>query len=142
MAAATTKGSTEARLIELIGPEKTEALLCRYRGHTLYVPSGEIDEYHPLAQAVGMDAAAAVCREWAGLPLPLPLGADRWRDARNQRIRAARAAGATVPELVDRFGLCKRSIHAIIGPRSASPTEGAATLAGQNPHHKAPPGNS
>lgn len=121
------RGTFETRLIELIGQAKTQALIDRFGGHYLYLPSEAIDGDHTIAQVVGLASARLLCEEWPGLRLLIPTGYEARLEARNERIRALRSQGATVPELVSAFGLSPRQVYNVIGPQGASRLKQTAT---------------
>lgn len=116
--AAGQRGTFEARLIELLGETQAHALIDRYRCETLSIPR-TINESHRLAQAVGAEVAAVLVAEWPGRRLAIPTGHARKIAARNARIRAARANGATVRALAREYRLSIRTIYSV--------TSGAAT---------------
>ena len=113
------KGSFEARLIELLGATRAHALIDRHRCETLSIPR-EITAEHPLSKRLGMEVAAVLVAEWGGRRLSIPTGYARRIAARNQQIRAARAAGVPVRALVRAFGLSSRTIYAITSPRNGA----------------------
>lgn len=73
---------------ESIGRPATIALTRVYGGRTLRVPSS-IHTAHPIAIAVGMDAAAKLCREFNGMALEIPSERSSLLRARNEAIVAA-----------------------------------------------------
>jgi Mor family transcriptional regulator len=114
-----TKGTFEARLVELLGEARAHDLIDSHRCEVLSIPR-TINENHRLAQAVGMEVAAVLVAEWGGRRLSIPTGYARRIAARNQQIRAARANGVPVRALVRAFGLSPRTIYSITSPRNGA----------------------
>lgn len=108
------KGRTTEHLIEVIGLEGAKRLVSAYRGQQLYIPSEPIPPYHPLAQRLGLEDAQRLQAEYRGRILLIPMGREWQRQKRNQAIIAARATGATVGELSQRFGLSRRRVYQIL----------------------------
>lgn len=73
---------------EAIGRPATLALTRVYGGRTLRVPSA-IHTAHPIAIAMGMDAANKLCREFEGMALEIPSERSSLLRARNEAIVAA-----------------------------------------------------
>jgi len=112
-----TKGTFEARLIELLGEARAHDLIDSHRCEVLSIPR-TINEKHRLAQAVGMEVAVLLVAEWPGRRLSIPTGYARRLAARNAEIRAARAAGVPVRALVREYRLSSRTIYAVTRPRN------------------------
>jgi Mor family transcriptional regulator len=113
------RGTFEARLVELLGATRAHDLIDRHRCETLSIPR-ELNENHPLTQAVGMEVAAVLVAEWPGRRLSIPTGYARRMAVRNQQIRAARAAGVSVRQLVRDYRLSSRTIYSITSPRNSA----------------------
>ena len=113
------KGSFESRLIQLIGEARAHDLIDNHRCETLSIPR-EITAEHPLSKRLGSEVAAVLVAEWGGRRLAIPTGYARRIAARNEMIRAARANGVPVRQLVRAFGLSPRTIYSITSPRNGA----------------------
>ena len=114
-----TKGTFEARLVELLGEARAHALIDRHRCEILSIPR-EITAEHPLSLRLGLEVAAVLVSEWPGRRLSIPTGYARRIAARNARIRAARANGVSVRALVRAYRLSSRTIYAVTSPRNGA----------------------
>jgi Mor family transcriptional regulator len=116
------KGSFTEQLIELVGIEATRKLVERWRGVHLYFPDPEfLTDDHPLVECVGRDEAEALCKEYQGYWLLMPTGYAEILAERNRQICQARAAGATIAQLVVQFRLCERTIYYVLAQEADTP---------------------
>lgn len=120
------KGRLTAELVGLIGADNTRALVERFGGLFLYIPHREnLTPEHPIAQVIGLEAARVLSAAMPGYRLLIPTGYAERLQERNRAICAAHAAGASVPDLVQRFHLSPRTITTVLSKaRQASPLEG------------------
>ncbi len=117
------KGRFTADLEALIGGEATRKLIERYGNRFVCVPQA-ITADHPLADLLGREEAERLSYHYGGMRLLIPKGYELSILERNRAIREASAAGATGPELAQRFDLSHRRIRAILH----QPPPTAATL--------------
>lgn len=68
-----------------------------------------------LERMIGEQAAAALRARFGGLTLYVPMPANRSIDERNAHIRAARTAGASIQQLMDKHELSRRHVWRILG---------------------------
>lgn len=115
------KGRFTAELVGLVGLEATRQLIAQWGGQYLYFPETVADD-HPLAITVGVANARRLSQQYGGLRLMIPIGYAFSQRERNQAIREAHAAGATVGDLVRRFHLCDRTIYYVLAKAPASAT--------------------
>lgn len=103
------------QLAEVIGEKAAEELCRAWGGLRVYVPTPQgMDERHPIALAIGLDAALKLCAEWPAHTLTIPM-LDRLRRARrHQEIVEAYKAGARVTNLARKYGMHAHSIYALI----------------------------
>lgn len=101
-----------AELAEMCGVDVAHALVERFPGMRLYVPE-EVGEDHPLAAALGIEAARRLAREYGREHIEIPRAAGAAREARNRAIRAE-SRNATQGELARRYGLTERQIRTIL----------------------------
>jgi hypothetical protein len=112
---------------EIVGDDATEALISKFGSGYVYIPLPEnLAPDHPLAKAIGLDDARALCREWGGLRVPIPSGHRQRIAKRNARIQALYEGGASVPALAREFGVTPRAIYNVIVPRGARKSSQAA----------------
>ena len=114
-----TKGTFEARLVELLGEARAHDLIDSHRCEVLSIPR-TINENHPLSLRLGLEVAVLLVSEWPGRRLSIPTGYARRLAARNEKIRAARAAGVSVRQLVRDYRLSPRTIYSITSPRNGA----------------------
>jgi hypothetical protein len=108
------RGRLTSELIAVLGEAQARRLVSAFRGQQLYIPSEPIPPDHPLARCLGLEDAQRLQAEYRGRYLVIPMGREWQRQQRNEAIIAARAKGATVPELSQRFDLSPRSIYGIL----------------------------
>ncbi|MDI4664694.1 helix-turn-helix domain-containing protein [Xanthobacter autotrophicus] len=101
-----------SRLARLIGPEPTLALVERWGGTRLYVPS-PIPEGHEIWHVVGVDAARYLAERYGHGQMMVPV-ARRWR------VLVYRARGMSYAQIARAVGGSERSVYRIL-----SETEGA-----------------
>lgn len=104
--------------VALIGLSKTMVIVDAWGGQPRYFaatpdPNGE------LVRLVGLEAAAALGREYPGIRLPIPKAGAALRAVRDRRIRADHAH-LSIRQLVEAYGLGERRICEIL---AASPAD-------------------
>jgi len=106
-------------LLDGLGYEGVIRLLDAYAGEWIYVPR-EVGPGHALAQALGLDTAQALCRTVGSSGgFRVPSGHDLRRRLRDQEIRALRAQGLSLRQLVRRFKLSECRICAVLAQGKA-----------------------
>jgi hypothetical protein len=81
-----------------------------YRGTDLYVPH-KVDAEHPIARALGLEAAEQLCRIAPGMPLCVPKG--RWdKETRQALVRAEIDAGVPMLVTCHRYDITSRTYWA------------------------------
>ena len=96
-----------------LGPELADAVICEWGGTRLWVPR-RIGPGHPVAAALGLDAARRLAAWCGGGPLQVPTGAARDRARRDACIRRDRALGVTPAELALCYGLTEGRVYQIL----------------------------
>lgn len=99
-------------LAELLGEQGLAALCAARGGRRVYVPRS-VCAGHWLAELLGPEAADALAWRYGGCRIEIPeLGARRAN--RNEEIRRCHAAGASMADVADRFGLSERQVRRIL----------------------------
>jgi Mor family transcriptional regulator len=70
-----------------------------------------------VAKVIGAEAAAVLQARFGGSSLYIPVPENRSIAERNAQIRAERAAGAPIQQLMDRYELSRRHIWNILGEK-------------------------
>jgi hypothetical protein len=99
-------------LVALIGFSATMRLVELSPGIPQYIPHN-LDDEHPLAQALGMKAAAALCKHYGGDTLTIPNCKSALARIRHRQIRQSRAEGYSQTEAALLYGLTPRHIRNI-----------------------------
>lgn len=102
-------------IADVIGLAAALKLAEHFGGTEIYVPL-RIREDHPVARAIGVEAALLLARELGGhtgVRIDMPKADEVTRARRNQAIVAAEQAGVTKPALARRHGLSTRRIRQI-----------------------------
>lgn len=101
-------------LVKLIGFKPALAFIDTFGGCRIYIPHvDKITDDHSIVAVIGIEAATALCMAHGNMTMRVPnLRQDRI-NSRNQKIIAARRAGASVNNLVMAFGLTYRQIGRI-----------------------------
>lgn len=108
-------------VIEVIGFEATIELVDHFGGIRVWVPDRprRIRDEHPLAKAIGIDAARQLAETFSGEELCVPRAAAALRNARNTEICALYATGEwTAAQLARKFQLTERQIYSILSASS------------------------
>jgi Mor family transcriptional regulator len=101
-------------IADLIGLPAALRLVEARGGRRLYIPSGAAPE-HALVQIVGEEAAAALCRAYAGECLEIPRAVGYATAVRNADIRQRRRQGVSQSTLAGEHRLTERQIRNIQG---------------------------
>ena len=117
-----------ATIPRLIGADAAQRLFDALGGREFAFPKAE--SQHPggarkfarLVEIVGIEHATTLCRFLRGGSVYIPRDAVGRRRERDRELRKAFDAGASVSELVDRFGITDRSIERVlsVGPEGSS----------------------
>jgi hypothetical protein len=100
-------------IASVVGEDATWALVDRFGGQEIWVPSPErIEPGHPIAQALGIDTARRFCRRFEGprllIPIGMPHGLRRAVDA--QRVRELVAEGRPAASVARDAGCHLRTV--------------------------------
>ena len=95
-----------------------------YSGRCVYVPA-TMTQDHPIARELGLELAAGLAELYGGEMLDVPRCSELERERRNDRLVKAREAGATISELVVRFGLSRRQVFNVLADHRDSSGEAA-----------------
>jgi Mor family transcriptional regulator len=97
----------------VIGLPACLELVSRWGGRDLYVPE-HIDRQHPIAFAIGLEAAQKLAAEYPRCTLSLPIERNATIDLRNALIFQEWKDGASVMRLSHRWGLTRPGIDAVL----------------------------
>jgi Mor family transcriptional regulator len=100
-------------IAEVIGLPACLELVSRWGGRDLYVPE-HIDRQHPIAFAIGLEAAQKLAAEYPRCTLSLPIERNATIDLRNALIFQEWKDGASVMRLSHRWGLTRPGIDAVL----------------------------
>ena len=109
-------------LVEALGWDGAWRLLQAYGGLRIYLPHPHLlSAEHPLAQALGLETARALCRH-VGCPdkFDVPTGRNLYRQWRDRELRAARQQGASIRTLAVRFHLSERRVCRVLAQADRS----------------------
>lgn len=136
-------------LVDICGVKGMVALVRRWRGQQLYIPSPEkMTEAHPIAQAVGIEAARRLAHEMGGTRITVPLCIGALRADRDREIWQRYMAGDSTAAMAQDYGMQWRSIQKVTqrirmrgGPpkREARCAEQLSFGWDQNPISRPPP---
>jgi hypothetical protein len=103
-----------AQVQECIGAEKTYRLIESFGGTRVYIPEpNRLNEFHALAQLLGMEAAVQLARAFGGSCLKVPTGHWAILRARNAVIGERYAQGCPAAKLAREYGLAENSVYRI-----------------------------
>lgn len=114
----------------VIGLPSCLELVSRWGGRDLYVPEN-IGREHPIAFAIGLEAAQKLSAEFASCTLSLPIERNATIDLRNELIFKEWKDGASVLRLSHRWGLTRPGIDAVLAKMKER--EADARLRSSNP---------
>lgn len=106
-------------LRNVIGEHAIMRLLLAYPGIDLKVPE-RVDADHPLARAIGFEAASKLAQYAGGGRIYIP--SSLARAERDRAISDARVAGDPVEEIARRHGLTARHVERILARAGAGPS--------------------
>ena len=89
-------------LIAVLGEAAIVPFAERFGGTRLYVPF-KLDDEHEVTQAIGREAADALCKRFAPSTIRIPL-------FRDQRIMALHAKGASAAQIATRFAMTENGV--------------------------------
>lgn len=90
-----------------IGADATAALLSALGGSRIVIPQ-KVGEHHPIAQAVGLDAARMLTVEMAGMTVDLPVTARK-----RALIVAALGEGLSAYRIANRYTCSPRFVYKV-----------------------------
>ena len=105
-------------LVECIGFTAAVELVRAYGGRRVYIPLAPAPS-HPLAIAIGHNAAMTLAARFSRCQIELPMMTNASLLLRDNALRAAFDAGAGIDELTDRYNISERHARKIL---SASTT--------------------
>jgi AraC-like DNA-binding protein len=108
----------------VIGSDLALQLCARFGGTALYVPHKATAE-HPIADAVGLDAAKLLSKEFTGETLTLPnITRQREMVLKHRRVRELAAQGnMTAKQIAIATGYTERHVHNITGESGDDPRQ-------------------
>lgn len=103
------------QLAEIMGEKAAEDLCKAWGGLRVYVPAPEsMDELHPIALAIGGDAAIKLCKRFSGETLTIPM-LDRLRRARRQQQMVEEyRKGAPASTVARKYGCHENTVYALV----------------------------
>ena len=107
-------------LLSLLGVDALVRLAERFGGRRLLVPP-TIDAEHPIAVAIGPEAAAKLIRRYSPAVIRVPL-------VRDIRARYYRAGGLSNGEIATRLGVTETAVDKIFRRMDAPPIKGSGQL--------------
>lgn len=114
----------------VIGLPSCLELVSRWGGRDLYVPEN-IGREHPIAFAIGFEAAQKLSAEFPCCTLSLPIERNATIDLRNELIFKEWKDGASVLGLSNRWGLTRPGIDSVLAKMKAR--EADARVRSSNP---------
>ncbi len=115
-------------IADVIGLPACLELVRRWGGRDLYVPA-VIDRMHPIAFAIGFEAAQKLAAEYPCCTLSLPIERNATIDLRNTLIYQEWKDGASVLRLSHRWGLTRPGIDAVLAKMQDRETRAASNQA-------------
>lgn len=107
-----------AEMVDALGEDVARAVVDEWGGTRLWVPR-RIRPGHPIATALGVDAAERLVRWSGGAAIAVPTDAAWRRAERDARIRSGRTHGVPAAVLARREGLTTGRIYQILRRRVA-----------------------
>jgi alkanesulfonate monooxygenase SsuD/methylene tetrahydromethanopterin reductase-like flavin-dependent oxidoreductase (luciferase family) len=104
-------------LAAVVGAEAARAFMAAFPGQRVYVPA-TIGEHHPIAVAIGMEAAAKLASGYSGVHLEPPLTA-----AKRKRVLDLAAAGVRDGRIAAELTMSERSVRRIRAQAKAQAAE-------------------
>lgn len=98
-------------LLPVLGEQALAGLSCSYPGVIVKIPKA-IQSDHPLAQAIGLEAASRLVKHHGGGRIYIPSAIARAK--RDRAIVDARQSGDGVAEIALRHGLTSRQVERIL----------------------------
>lgn len=115
-------------IADVIGLPACLDLVSRWGGRDLYVPE-RIDRMHPIAFAIGLEAAQKLAAEYPRCTLSLPIERNATIDLRNALIYQEWKDGASKQRLSLRWGLTRPGIDAVLAKMQDRETRAASDQA-------------
>lgn len=100
------------------GDDAAAAMVEAFGGSKLYVPQ-HLGRDHRLVEALGLQVARWLHREFRGAYLEVPSCKSADRAARDETMRSEAAAGASLAELARRYRLSRRHVRRIVSDAAA-----------------------
>ena len=115
------------KVIDLIGVHAAIRLVRLKGGQDITFPLvGNLHYLHWLVVEVGMDNAIAMCKEFKGDSLKLPIEVNALLQLRNQAIADEFQAGESISSIAKRYGVDRKLVQTILdksGLREATPAD-------------------
>jgi len=103
-----------------VGHATAYQVVRRWGGRELRVPV-RLDENHPIALALGLDAARRLVKAFAGQRLDLPLETNVLRQRRDEAILRDRARGMSDADCALVYGLTRQGVRSVYAKARAQP---------------------
>lgn len=100
------------RLAAVIGTGHAYELARRWAGTELYVPVKMLPD-HPIALAIGFDAAQLLSKEFGNSRLRMPLEKSLLIDERNRLLYADKLGGMSFTKVARKYGLTRPAAVAV-----------------------------
>lgn len=100
-------------LVQLIGHHHAIELLRAWGGRRIKLPE-KIDQDHPLAFVVGLEAAQKIVHHYGHINLDLPAERNYLIDLRNAAILAGFQGGSSISALAGLYGVSRRHVNSIL----------------------------
>ncbi len=123
--------ATVERLVQVLSLPTALRFTARFGGARLYVPHpSRLQQEHPIAKAIGLEAARQLAEEWQQLEIMVPRCAEFLRRERNRALRADRAE-LSARQAALKYELTERMVFMIWAGVDEPEGELGAAAAGQ-----------
>lgn len=99
-------------IADVVGEEAAIELFLRFKGRHLAVPMACPPD-HIIAQTIGAEKAALLCRRFSRETICIPKGANLSREIRNQNILADFLSGMNVCDIATKYDMTARNVSNI-----------------------------
>ena len=126
---------TVREIVELVGLQATMALVSKYKGIYLKVPTGRKEDgttRAALISLMGEEAADKFIGAYGGERVSIPMCDQALRDARDARMIADYDAGVSAAKLAQREGMTERNVRNILKRVPGQSVDGLSGNAGGN----------
>ena len=95
----------------VLGLDLTLRLVDVAKDRRIYIPANPVHADHPLAVAVGQEAAERLRRQFGGCVMPYPARSVRALIRDREIVRDWQAGQRSYPALAIAYNVCERTIH-------------------------------